>query len=563
MRDISVKSNVSTRFRSNFNFGGLMAESDPLLEDAFWDNGDFEVIASPKDKDPRCIIVGRTGSGKSAAFQHLEASNLGSVIRILPENLSLPYITNLSIMRQLPDMGVHLEPLFVALWKHVILVEVIKHRYQITTPEQKTNILSTLRERLKRDKTKIRAIDYLDEFGDKFWCETDERVKQIADTVAHRFAASGGLETNIQSIGGIKSTGNVERAHTREDRHEVVAKYQKIVNQTQLPRLNEMIVILNDEILDSPKHLTYLIIDDLDKEWVDQPFVNLLIKCLFQAVIDMQRVKYLKILVALRTNLFEQIGYSEQSPGGQEEKFRGLALNIRWTENDLRELLNRRATVATRLYNADLHRTLSQILPKKSKQNRAGDPISYILSRTLLRPRDAILFLNECARNATGKDVITWADIYQAEKAYSVGRLKALSDEWTNPYTDIGKLFDLFRRKPYRFSRAEFTKVLDEVALLPAEASFHGNNWLDFLYKRFWLPDNGNREWYELYGEVTRLLYDISLIGIAKGLNNKAVYTYKEPGLAQYADNMLESAHFEIHPAFRQALEISELTLAA
>jgi hypothetical protein len=539
-----------------------MAESDPLLVDAYWDNGDFDVISSPKDKDPRCIIVGRTGSGKSAAFQHLERLYQGKVIRILPENLSLPYITNLNIMRQLPGLGVHLEPLFVALWKHVILVEVIKHRYHITTPEQKLNILTALRDRLKLDRSKTKALDYLDAFGDKFWCETDERVQQIADTVERRFAASGGIDGSIQNVGGIKAASNIEQAHTREARQELVAKYQKIVNETQLPRLNEMIVILNDEILDSEQHFTYLVIDDLDKEWVDQPFVNLLIRCLFQAVVDMQRVKYLKILVALRTNLFEQIGYSQQSPGGQEEKFRGLALSLRWTESDLRQLLDHRAEAAFRFHSVDAS-SLLQVLPKKGRANRADDPISYILSRTLLRPRDAILFLNECARNATGKNVVSWKDIFQAEKSYSLGRLKALSDEWKNPYIDIHRVFDLFRRHAHKFDRDDFTAVLEEIALLLADSNFRGKEWLHPIFERVWAPGNMKRAWHELWGEITKLLYDISFIGIARGLHKKVSYSYQEPGLAQYADNLTENIYIEIHPAFQRALETREFAIAA
>jgi hypothetical protein len=554
------RKSLANRFKSNFSFGGLMAESDPLLSEAYWDNGDFEVIASPKARDPRCIIVGRTGSGKSAALQYLEESEPGKVIRILPENLSLPYITNLSVIRQLPAMGVHLEPLFVALWKHVILVEVIKNRYNITTPEQKTNILNNLRERLKKNSAKVKALDYLDEFGDKFWCETDERVRQIADTVEQKFARSGGLEGSLTSIGA-KASANMEETHTQEERQELVTRYQKIVNETQLPRLNEMIVILNDEILDSLQHLKYLVIDDLDKEWVDSPFVNMLIRCLFQAVVDIQRVKHLKIIVAIRTNLFEQVGYGQQSPGGQEEKFRGLALHIRWTENDLRNLLDHRASIASKFYNFDPPKTLSQMLPNVNR--RAGDPINYILSRTLLRPRDAILFLNECVRVAAGKDRISWEDIHKAEKPYSVGRLQALRDEWKNPYPDIDKIFDKFRRRSHILTRSELSSVLEEASILSAEPDFHGASWLTPMFDLFWSAGSKDRQWYELYGEMVKLLFDISFLGIARNRSSPAIYSHREPGLAQFADNMTEHACFEIHPAFRQALDVRELQQAA
>lgn len=315
---------MSRNFKSNFTFGGLVAESDHLLSTAYWDNGDFE--ATESHEDARCFIIGRTGSGKSALFQHLSEKYPDKVVRIDPENLSLPYLLNLDIIKQLMELNVHLDPFMKTLWKHVIVVEILRHRYNITTPEQKQNILMFLIEKLKRDPVKIKALEYLDEFGDKFWCDADERVKQIADTLVQKIGAAGSINAGIPHI-GIGGSGTMEETLTQETKQEITARYQKIVNETQLPRLNQMLVILNNEILDSPQHFTFLIIDDLDKEWVDGSLANLLIRCLFEAVVDMQKVEYLKILVALRTNIFHQLNYGKQSRGGQEEKFRGLSLD--------------------------------------------------------------------------------------------------------------------------------------------------------------------------------------------------------------------------------------------
>src|SRR5262249_20788030 len=108
---------------SDFTLGGEQAEADPLLEPAFYHSGHYAAIESRDDK--RCFLIGRTGGGKSAALQHLEASHPEHVIRISPEDLSLPYITDLGVIQQLASMDVHLDPLFIALWKHVLLVEVI------------------------------------------------------------------------------------------------------------------------------------------------------------------------------------------------------------------------------------------------------------------------------------------------------------------------------------------------------------------------------------------------------------------------------------------------------
>ena len=70
---------MSRNFKSNFTFGGAVAESDHLLSVSYFDNGDYEAIESRDDK--RCFVIGRTGSGKSAAFRRLKEN--------YPENLLL------------------------------------------------------------------------------------------------------------------------------------------------------------------------------------------------------------------------------------------------------------------------------------------------------------------------------------------------------------------------------------------------------------------------------------------------------------------------------------------
>lgn len=87
--------------------------------------------------------------------------------------------------------------------------------------------------------------------------------------------------------------------------------------------------VLDDDILDSPQHYTYVVIDDLDRDWVDEKVKNDLIRCLFRTVAELVRVDNLKILVALRTNILESLDFGQA--GGQEEKFRDLSLRVRWT----------------------------------------------------------------------------------------------------------------------------------------------------------------------------------------------------------------------------------------
>lgn len=538
--------------RSSFNVGGLAAESDHLLTSAFYDNGDYEIISSRGDR--RCFIVGRTGSGKSAALTQLEYQYPDRVIRVSPENLSLPYLADLGIIRRLLELDVHLEGFFTALWKHVILVEVIKHRYKVNSPEAKQNFLSYLLDRLSRDPAKARALNYLEEFGDRFWCDTDERVRQITETFVTKVTNAGDLKLGIPRLGG-GLTGSKERTHTVEERTELASIYQQVVNETQIPRLNEMIAVLDDEILDSDQHFTYLIIDDLDKQWVDDRLVNILVRCLFQAVSDMVRVKNLKILVAIRTNLLTQLDFGSRTKSGQEEKYRGLTLELRWTENDLKGLLEQRLEAASDYFNVGQPVTLDQMLPNTGKSR--GNPIDYILERTLMRPRDAILFINSCLRQAAGKRAVSWKDISHAEREYSRERLYALRDEWKNPYTDIDHLLIRFAGRQVRFDRSVLLSVLDDAIVdLHNDRMFRGLDWLSSITAPVFGSGSeaDSTAWDSMYDRFILLLLEIGFLGVCDLANRRPVYSHDEAG--DFLDEEAARGEvFEVHPAFRRGLE--------
>lgn len=187
---------------TRLSLGGEQAEADPLLNRAFYESADYSSIASKED--PHCFLIGRTGSGKSAALSRLEAISPSHVIRIDPEDLSLPYITDLSVIQALSHLDVHLDPFFIALWKHVLLVEIIRHRYSVNTPDAKQNFLAALRDKILRDTSKKNALEYLDQFGEKFWCETDERVREITDKFEEEVESAGSLGASLANAASLE-----------------------------------------------------------------------------------------------------------------------------------------------------------------------------------------------------------------------------------------------------------------------------------------------------------------------------------------------------------------------
>lgn len=219
----------------------------------------------------------------------------------------------------------------------------------------------------------------------------------------------------------------------------------------------------------------------------------------------------------------------------------------------LNGLLAQRAEAASRFYHIDPVKSLNQMLPNANK--KMGDPIAYILSRTLMRPRDAIQFLNRCIREATGKERISWENIHCAEKAYSEERLLALRDEWKDPYLDIDRVLELFRGRRVRLSREEMTNIFEEIAYLVADDSFRGVPWLTHLCERMWAGDYAKSSWYEVNGRLASLLFGIGFLGLASGPNTRPKYSYQQPELVLRDSDLPPSIYFVIHPAFQRALD--------
>lgn len=534
------------KLKSAFTLGGESAEADALLEEAFFESSDYNVISSRDDK--RCIIVGRTGSGKSAVLQRLEEVHRDHVIRINPEDLSLPYITNLQAIRYLDGLEINLDTFWTTLWKHVLLVEIIRHRYKIDSPAAKQNFLANLRERIKTDQAKRAALEYLDEYEGRFWCEADVRVREITDKFTSRVDAEAGVEAKVAGS-GIKAGGRLGYETSTETRGRHVDRFQRIVNDTQLARLNKMMNVLDEDVLDNNQHFTYVVIDDLDRDWVDERIANDLIRCLFRTVNDLKRVRNLKVLVALRSNIFQELDFGRRG-GGQEEKFRALVLQMKWTRYDLEELLDDRVAVAGAKAGI-VAKTMDELLPHTNKTR--GKPLDYILDRTLMRPRDAIAFANECFIVGVGKSRLTWSDIQVAERVYSAKRLLALRDEWKATYPGIDRAVENFRGSSVRMTKEELSGHLDEIMLLLSDPQFPGVRWLTDASTSMWTSGPGTT-WFEMYQPLLRILYSIGLIGCAPRPSAAPVFYLDDAHFVTHETNLERASFFFLHRTFHAGL---------
>lgn len=437
------------RFRSHDHIGAADAESDQaFLRECFIDNGDVDLLLDCKDH--RRIIIGRTGAGKTALLaQLLERAN--RAIDVKPESLALAYISNSTILQFVYTLGVNLDTFFKLLWRHVFTVEVLKAHFNLDSFAAKEGFIDWIKRNFDgKRKQHEKALAYLEKWGSKFWEQTDYRIEELTTKLENDLKAS--ISSTIPHI-----KFSIDGAHnlTQEEKGKIVERAKYVVNQVQIQELSYVLELL-DSILDDPQKRYYIVIDRLDENWVDEALRYLLIRALIETVRDFCKIRHAKIIIALRYDLLDRVLRLARGPGFQEEKYESLYLDLNWTKEQLTALLDARIDRLIRQEYTTQHVAHDHLLPH-SINKKSG--IDYFLERTLMRPRDVVMFFNACIRQAQNNPQITPQMLKEAEGEYSRQRLRSIADEWIADYPYLMQIFGLLKGKPASFN---LDAILDE-----------------------------------------------------------------------------------------------------
>ena len=319
------------RFRKLDNIGVAAAEADiDFLKDCFVDAGDVGILSNCRD--PRSIVVGRTGSGKTALLSRLLGTE-DRVIDIRPESLALSYISNSTILNFFDHLGVKLDIFFKLLWRHVFIVELLKHHSTVWKDPAKSSIIEKIRSRFVDDKDK-KALDYLETWGSTFWEETEYRIKEVTTRLENDLR--GSVMAGFPSISfALSAAGKL----SGEEKSEIIHRAQRVINTVQIRQLSE-IIDLTDRALSDPQKRYFIVIDGLDENWIEDRLRYRLIRALIETVKDFRRIRHAKIVVALRLDLIEKVYKLTRDSGFQEEKYESFYLPIVWTGSDLAKMLD-------------------------------------------------------------------------------------------------------------------------------------------------------------------------------------------------------------------------------
>lgn len=529
---------VTFKLRKGVNVGDVDAEYDKYLANAFLDTGDPEILCDTSS--PKSVIVGRTGAGKTALLKHIEQTQ-ERVLRIDPSTLSLQYLSNSTIIPYLADIGVKLDLFYALLWRHVLVMEIIREHFQLRDDAGQKNFFNRIAEFFSGNKAEQHAIEYYREWNPSFWESSDVRVKEITDALKQKLEAKLGK--------GFASAGASSERETKVTA-ETIQRAQGVIKDVSLERIQMGMQIVQRKVLQDRQRPYYVIIDDLDKNWVDAALSYDLIDALLDAVGEFAKIENVKVLVALRENIVEILHSRRGGQRQQREKHESLFHRLRWSEADLVSLMDKRLSEMLRAqYGGGV--TLGQVLPD-ARMGKGLSGLEYMLERTLQRPRDLIEFVNRCLEQAltvqSGR--ITWKILLDAERDYSLGRLRSLEDEWHPTYPDIAVVFRAFDGSPESFVIADLDDNRLIQTLITGEHSDEQGSIAKLAYD---LSESGRRAG-EVWLALMSPLYRVGFVGAKAAPQDPVVFSYQQPSLS--VEHLPLTARFYVHKALHSALHI-------
>ncbi|MBT0958830.1 DNA repair ATPase [Alphaproteobacteria bacterium KMM 3653] len=434
--------------------GLISAEADEeFLFECFVDSPALAELT--QSNSPKMLLLGSTGAGKTAIIRKILHENDSSSLVQLDE-MALGYLGNSDVINFLIGLDVNLDLFFQALWKHVILIEFIRLKFNVDNEEKSKFIFSQILNAFSRDQRKAKGLEYLRKWESKFWISMDENIKEITQNLEENVNAELGSEV-------AKFTGRA--GYIRSLSTEKKTQLQRVARRFATP---ELLADLSKVIDTLAEHVTrvkpnFVLIDQLDENWIDTSIKYPMIRALIESLKSLRRISDLKTVVALRSDLLEKVILETKNAGFQSEKYEDYIVRLKWNSKELKSLVNKRINFLFRRKYSQENITFEDIFVEKVKNS--SSPFAAILERTLYRPRDVINFVNMCLEQSEGKTFVSRRNFSLAEQSYSANRLTAMAEEWQNVILNADSVLNMLKGKKEIFELAELCSndLLDQL----------------------------------------------------------------------------------------------------
>lgn len=533
--------------KRGIKLGELDAEADSdLLGACFVDNGHLEGLLDISS--PASVVLGRTGSGKSALLfkisQQVEYS-----AQLDPNDISIRFLEHSNIIQFFNELDVKLDLFYRMLWRHLLTVELLKLRYDLRTEAENRSFISRINNWVGRDNIKNRALEYFTDWGDRFWLETDEQLQELTSKFTRDIKSKLGskfCDVDI-SVEGARSL-------SEEVRKEIKSLATQVVSGIQIKKLNEVLDLLAEFAFNDPQKRYYILIDKLDEDWAETDTRCRFIRALIEETKSMRRIPQVKIVTALRRDLLDLVFDKTRDSGFQEEKYEAYMVPLIWTKEDLKSLISARVQEVYRRQYTSRRVIFADVFPSQVK-GETGEAIDYIVERTLFRPRDAIQFCNECFIAAAGRPRVSWRAIYAAEASYSTKRLKSLKEEWSEYYPALEFSLEILRGLAIPFTRSALSGGrFEEVAM-----ELHDQSEIDPCVKvvrKMYAAASKVTE-SEAVSQLLMCFYHVGVIGIKISTRDTFIWSHIDQTRVSRSE-IKRANQIKVHKMFRHVLESTE-----
>lgn len=473
------------------DLGDVAAENEILaLRSYFVPTGQYNDVKRGHAR----LVVGRKGAGKTAMFYGVrEAYGSQKSILLLdlkPEGHQFMKLREAILQNLSPGVQQHV---LTAFWNYLLLMEIA---HKIIQTESKSAYRSPDLHKCYQDiQTTYNAhSDSETEQGD-----FSERLLALVDDIVRR----------SMSVADLAQGGEVT----------------KLIYRTDIRNLNDAI---GRYLTASRKDCVWLLFDNIDKGW---PIFDIkrediaVVSSLLEATRKLQRQfenrsVELRAVVFIRNDIYEHLILDPADRGKESPAI------IDWSDPEpIKEMLRRRMAQST-----ELDEPFEELWRLFFASHVGGEEsFSYILARTLMRPREVLQFVRGCVNCAVNRkhESVEEQDILFAEKSYS-------DDALVDVAMELKDVRPEFSNAPYAFigSPAILTHSEVGIALMKTGHAIAEN------------PE-----------KVKNLLLWFGFLGISISPDEER-YSYQFEHDLQKMTRGVENFSYCIHPAYRKALGV-------
>ena len=447
------------------------------------------------------LVIGRKGSGKTAIFYAIRNPLIDSPSRLImdlrPEGYQFTKLREFVLSKL--SQGIQ-EHTMAGFWHLLLLTEMAR------------KILVADRHFANRDEGRLKRFRVVEDIYSKFSPQYDADFSQ-------------------------RLLVEVDRIVERLDGLPVAELGPRLTEHLFTGDVRDLEAALIDYLRE--KEEVWLLLDNLDKGWPTHGSTDediLIVRALLEATRKIQehledKTIGFRCLVFLRTDIYAHLQRTTPDKG------KDTAISLEWEDSTLfEEIVARRVEASTGL-GGEFRDMWGQIC---ESHINVQDTFDYMIERTLMRPRDLLVFLRRCVDMAInrGHEKVSVEDILIGEKAYSEDMLFGTAYEIADTRPEWQDALYAFQGQNANLTLADVQKLLREVR-----------------------PDLAPEE----LEEGIELLLRFGFLGvIGPGFADPTYAHTVSYNMRRLWEPITRGrGTFVIHPAFREALAVSHKSMSA